>query len=212
MFIWDISFESPLWLGTYAQHDWGVHLRCVPDRFRSSSSDSIYHQLTGQGPLGQFVLWLTLFESSFWHNWWLKAFDAFQGASNHVNGCNRRGLGYYLHMYFSTGSVGSWILRFKRRKCVRSPGYRINWYLKWCCKSYVVTMQSVMALLNCDCVWLCYLCSWWEQVKCFERRPIQKCDRRWNSQHVQSEILWLLPSNSYRPPAPADGVVGLWMS
>ena len=28
----------------------------------------------------------------------------------------------------------------------------------------------------------------------------------------RARFLWLLPSNSCRPPAPADGVVGLWMS
>lgn len=69
-------------------------------------------------------------------------------------------------------------------------------------------MEFVIVLLNSDC-------------------SICVCDRSKSSSlkggqprnvtgvgilDVQSEIIWLLLSNSYRPPTPADGVVGLWMS
>ena len=68
-------------------------------------------------------------------------------------------------------------------------------------------MEFVTVLLNSDCVTVFVMGA--SQLLRKEANP---CDRRWNSRHVQSEILWLLLSNSYRPPAPADGVAGLWMS
>ena len=129
-----------------AQHDWGIHLKYFPDRFRSSGSDSIYHQLTGLGPLGQFVL-LTQFEagSPFWHNWWLKAFDALQGASNHVNGYHQRGLGSE-HSVFAL----FFLHRIRRKLNLKIQTKKVCTFTSLQ-NQLTSHMEFVIVLLNSDC-------------------------------------------------------------